>query len=193
MPSQQFERILWLVAIVELARDSSLGTPLRVTRTVPRGIGLDIYECTASDDIPNSVIANLDSNPFSASATLVDLLLANVARQRSEPPEPDGPCDPFSWRFNGVCFEEKLSAKAWRLADYLYQRQPRLVDFSELGEPVFQDSAVDPDYGQISTYRTEVNRFFEKYGIPWIVRTSDKIWVYMEPFDRPVAEKISEQ
>jgi hypothetical protein len=32
MPKQKFGRILWLVALIELARDSSLGTALRVTK-----------------------------------------------------------------------------------------------------------------------------------------------------------------
>jgi hypothetical protein len=192
MPSQRFNSGLWLAALIEFARDSKLKTPLQVTRTVPRGIGLDLFECTGGKDIPNSVIANLNYNPFSASAMFVDLLLANLGQQEKEPPEHDGPCDPFSWQLNGSCLEEKLSTKAWRLAEYLFQRRPKLIAFAELGEPVFQDSVVDPDYSQISSYRTEVNRFLEKHGIPWIIRTSDKMWVYMEPFDRSAEKKSRE-
>lgn len=169
MPNQRFGRILWLVALVELACDASLGTALRVTRTIPRGIGLDIYDCSAGDEIPNSVVANLDSNPFSASVTFVDLLIANLARQRVDPPELDGPCGAYQWRLNGKLLDEQMQACPWRLVDFLWKQDHKSASFDELKNPVYSDEQHLADESAFGALRSKVNSYFKKHDIPYCV------------------------
>jgi hypothetical protein len=167
MPYQRFGRILWLVALVELARDASLGTALRVTRTIPREIGLDIYDCSVSEEIPNSVIANLDSNPFSASVTFVDLLIASLTRPKPEPPEPDGPCGAFQWRHNGNVLPHAMAPGPWKLANFLWGEDPRQAAFDGLLVPVYDDPNHVADRVAFGSLRREANKFFRLNQVPY--------------------------
>ena len=86
----------------------------------------------------------------------------------------EGPDVPFTWCHKGVVLQKEMPAKARRLAKYLFDERPKLVDFRDLEEPVFQEHGRDVDYNMVSTPRTKANEYFKENGIPWQIVTVEK-------------------
>jgi hypothetical protein len=164
-----YRKGLWIVAMFCLARNPPAGTTLRTTMTVPRDLGLDLFESTWSEEVPDSVIVNLDGNPFSASVVLVDVLLENVEQPLQGNKPLDGPFGAYQWRLNGKVLKEQMQASPWRLVEFLWNQEHKSASFDELKVPVYSDDLHEADEGTFGALRSKVNAYFKKHDIPYAV------------------------
>lgn len=160
---------LWIVAMFCLARNPPAGTTLRTTRTVPRDIGLDLLEAASSEEVPDSVILNLDGNPFSASAVLVDVLLEALENPAPKNSFPDGPFGVYQWRLNAQVLDEQMQAAPWRLVNYLWKQEHNSASFDELKQPVYADEHHVADESTFGALRSKVNAYFKRHNVPYCV------------------------
>ena len=84
-----YGRLLWFVAVFEAARRRPPGTVLRTSVSIPRILAApkDIAAVTDAACIPDSLIVNLDCNPFVGSIALIDCILDAVEEQVRESPQ----------------------------------------------------------------------------------------------------------
>ncbi len=78
--------LLWFVAIFEAARRRPPGTVLRTSVSIPRKSteSESIVEVVNAACIPDSLIVNLDCNPFVGSIALIDCILNGVGKSMPE-------------------------------------------------------------------------------------------------------------
>lgn len=83
-------------------------------------------------------------------------------------PPADGPFPPDGFRFAGK--ETRVSRpKVWRLIRHLWEADNGTAEFSDLGEPVWQDHECTVDQGNLGSLRRDANHFFERNGWPFRV------------------------
>src|SRR5690349_8981862 len=88
---------------------------------------------------------------------------------------PDGPCHPQTWRHAGSTLAPLcLQPLTWNLVEFLWNKRDRTATFQELAEPVWRDHALTLGSAQIGRQRTLANRFFQKNGIPFLIRVNSK-------------------
>ena len=85
------------------------------------------------------------------------------------PESNDGPTSPCTWMHEGRLIESEMDKLAWRMVNYLWNREGKIADWTDLAKPVYGDREHDTSGYAIPSLRAKANRYFKTHKIPWRV------------------------
>jgi hypothetical protein len=163
---------------------SSAGFPQGLADSVFRKLGYRGYE--DADELPHSYVSNAARSedgqvvPIDEPLMLTQRILAGLEARRgrdqkvSDEHSPDGPFDPYGFRWDGQEYHG-LAQIPWRLLAFLWRQEKRSARFDELAEPVWQDRTEAVDSRNFGSSRRDVNRWLKSKSIPLRVRSKSNI------------------
>lgn len=132
--------------------------------------------------VPMAKRLEIDCQPFADFMYYLDLgwpgqapdsELCRISRrlllEAAIPTDPDGPCQPFTWRVNGDSVAGEMQPAAWRMVNELFSTEGRSASYDELKLPVYRDAEHVADGNAFGSLRRGANDFFEKHNIPYRV------------------------
>jgi hypothetical protein len=91
---------------------------------------------------------------------------AGTAEQQSDALLCDGPTPPDGFTWQGQTYRG-MRTKVYLAVSFLWPRRHRSAHCKELGEPVWRDFVIEPDYTAVRGVCRDINRFFRTNGIPF--------------------------